>query len=71
MIFDDEDEISMNQGGEDMGDWLGECGSSKEMILSVFPQDIDIRGEEEGYYFPSKSCGSFGKTLCLQILLTN
>ena len=71
MIFDDEDEISMNQGGEDMGDWLGECGSSKEMILSVFPQDIDIRGEEEGYYFLANLVVALEKTLCLQISLTN
>ena len=69
--FGDEDEISMNQGGEDMGGWWVECGSSREMILSVFPQDIDIAGEEEGYYIPANLGVALGETSCLQITLAN
>ena len=59
--FGDEDEISMNQGGEDMGGWLGECGSSKEMILSVLSPGHRYWRGERGLLLPSTSWGSFGR----------
>ena len=59
--FGDEDEISMNQGGEDMGEWLGEYGSSKEMILSVLSPGHRYWRGERGLLLPSKSWGSFGR----------
>ena len=59
--FGDEDEFSMNQGREDMGGWLGECGSSKEMILSVLSPGHRYWRGERGLLLPSKSWGCFGR----------